>query len=769
MRTIARHRVYALINVSGLALGLCVCMSIFLLCSYELSFDSFHRDGDRIYRINNYMKVGSGSEVRIGAGKLPDDYKKKIPGLAALAGYYKLAVDKEGPTAAVRTIVTTSAYFDIMGYQWLAGSAPQALDEPNTVVLTSMRAEQYFGAMPAPEMIGKVVTLNDSLHLRVAGVVRDWQGNTDFPFTCFVSRGTFPDSLWDEAHSAALCKLGVGVAPAAVDTVLALLSRHGRAYSLATLRLEALRDVHYSDQGGTAHRPTLYALLAIGVFILILAIVNYINLATAQSMQRIKETAIRKVLGSGRASIMLQFLMETFLLTLFSAVLACLFVRPVLGMFRELIPTQVRFDPMQPATIGFVVGIVVVTTFLAGLYPAGVLAGYKAVNSLKGGRAAPAGAYSWGLRRALTVFQFTVSLSFIVAVLVIGDQIHYMRHTDLGFSSDGIVNFNTNDKDSLSKVKLLAERIRRLPGVSGAALENIVPMSAGRSILSLQPDPGVDDRKVVSMIVADEHYIPLYQIKLLAGTNLSPSDTMREFVINETLARSLGYMKPKEAIGRVVYWRHRPWPITGVVADFHEASFHESIAPLVLTQGSTTEVAVKLDIKGKQAADARAIMARIRWVWEGVYAHEPFEYEFLDGTIAELYSKEITTAWLMNIAAGIAIYISCMGLLGLSMFVVERRTKEIGIRKVLGATVGNIAVLLSRDLVFLIFLALLIATPIAWWGMSRWLRDFVYRVPVHWWLFLLAGVGGLAIALLTIGFHTLRAARANPVVALRSE
>lgn len=794
-RVLTRNKVYTTVNVLGLALGICACLVIGTIARYEFSFDRQHPGGERIYRIVSYLRINKDFPTEVVPcvpPDLPAAVQAGMPGVETVAPYHLLLQSKVnipgGPAFTATPIVTGPDYFSIMRYDWLVGDERTALTEPFKVVLSEKKARQYFGLSPLDQIIGRTIVYDDSLTVTVAGIVRDWTGNTDFPFTEFISLSTARQSFLqqslqlDAPHakeipftSRVLLRLAPNADSARADAVLASLfvkSLHPGIYPKAAL--QALSDVHFTESGDdteirTAHKPTLYALLGIALFILLLAVINYVNLSTAQSIGRDKEVAIRKVLGSSRASVILQFLTETFLLTLTAAALAALFVRPVLTAFRSFIPDGVRFHPLETGTLIFLAGITVSTALLAGLYPARMLSSYLPKLSLRGA-GAPKGSEKWWLRKGLIFFQFSVSLIFIIGTLVVGRQIHFMLTKDLGFRSDAVGSVSTGEsRDSLSRVKLLESRIAQLPGVVGVARENMPPMGSDLGMFGIQYRAGSDEKIGVLAIKADENFIPLYDIRLLAGRNLLPSDTIREVVINESLARRLGFASPDQAVGKMIFTWNKYVPIVGVVADFHKSSYRETVKPLLIAGMASTDLAIRLDTKGRPAAEARIILDRVQREWKKVYPHTPFEFGFLDDEIAQLYKKERTMSWLMKIATGITLFISCIGLFGLTMFTAERRTREIGIRKVLGASVPDIAILLGRDFVLLVILALLVASPVAWIFMHRWLQDFAYRITFGADLFLYSGAALLLVTMLTVSWHSLRAARANPVESLRAE
>jgi len=798
-RTLVRNKIYTLINVLGLALGICACLVIWVIVRYEFSFDRNHPGGSRIYRINSYeqfIKNEPEHLVPVVSADLPEAVRKEVPGVETVAPYHILDHDTATVVGTGKRIVGYPAtpiiagpeYFRIMTYDWLAGNEQTALDHPFSVVLTESRARKYFGTGPLNNLIGREIVYQDSLHVHVSGIVRDWSEHTDFPYTDFISLSTVDHSFLLQSlgldpsqpnkitpKESVLLKLGPKADPGHVRTVLsALYERQGVKPIYPRIELQSLSSVHFTPVGSgsaisTAQRSVLYALLSIALFILVLAMINYVNLATAQSLTRGKEISIRKVMGSGRISLIVQLLTETFLLTALAGLIAVLAAGPVLQVFQQFIPSGLRFSPFAPANCLFLLGITVLTTLLAGLYPARLLSAHSPVQALKGA-GAPRGGEKWWLRRGLIVFQFTISLLFIIGTMVIGRQIGFMLHKELGFRSDAIVTFTTDErKDSVSKARLLEEAIRQVPGVADVARENMPPMGSDRGIFTIRLVANSKERLIVEGITADEHYIQLYGIRLLAGRNLFPSDTLKEVVINESLSKALGFRSPAEAMGKQIYTWNKYVPIVGVVADFHKYSYRAPIQPLLIAGIACTDIAVRLDTKGRSAAEARAILARIGRQWKAFYPHRPFEFSFFDDDIAQLYQREQTMQWLMDIATGITLLISCIGLFGLTLFTTARRTREIGIRKVMGAGVTDILTLLGKDFVVLVLIALVLASAGGWYGMHWWLQDYAYRVSIGADVFLLAGGALLLVTVLTVGAQSLKAALVNPIKSLRTE
>jgi ABC-type antimicrobial peptide transport system permease subunit len=475
-------------------------------------------------------------------------------------------------------------------------------------------------------------------------------------------------------------------------------------------------------------------------------------------------------MGSKRSHLIFQFLTETLLLTLMAVCIAVLLVSPVLSFFRDYIPEGVVFN-LNIKNISLLVSVIVLTTLLAGFYPAFVLSGFRPVQSLTGSgfRTARDKGY---LRKSLIVFQFSISLLFIIGTLVISSQIRFMRSSYKGFSSDAIVNIPRVWRDHSDKVKGLAVSIGRIPGVEKVILQSFAPMGFPHMSQTLTYKGKEVIKLEASLHPGNEDYIPFYKMKLVAGRNMFHSDSLMELVINQTFSKSIGFSDPGEAIGKQITWFDgKTHPIVGVVADFHENSFHESMKPVVIAHMPEQEkgIALKLATRGKEVVEVKAIINQVEKQWKAIYPEDDFNYHFLNESITWLYDQETKTAWLMNVVMFITIFISCMGLFGLALFTAEQRTKEIGIRKVLGATVTNIVTLLSRDFVLLVVIALVVASPVAWYFMNRWLEDFAFRIHIGWGIFIAAGSLAIFIALFTVSFQAIKAATANPVESLKTE
>lgn len=531
------------------------------------------------------------------------------------------------------------------------------------------------------------------------------------------------------------------------------------------------------DYGKQANLSTLYGLLGIAAIILVIAAINFVNLSLAQSLQRVKEIGIRKIMGSSRAGLVFQFLTETFLMSLLALIFSLLIIKPVLAAFPSFVPKGLLPDILDPKTILFMVSLLAITTVISGLYPGLVLSSFQPADALKS-KTGIKGGFSDHFRKGLIVFQFTVSLIFIIASIFIGNQIHYMLRKDLGFKQDAIVTLDTNGWDSVGKKKLFAERIRNLSGVEQVSLADMPPAVHGNRIMPCIYQGPTTINIGVTLRQVDENYIPLYQIKMKTGRNFFAGDTARAVIINETCARMLGFQNPEKAIGKFLSsggpdlrGHQNPIPVIGVVADFNLQPLNRKIVPLVMYSIPANEnsYSIKLKTLGKDVGHFTDAMDDIEKVWKEIFPSQPFVYHFYDDAIADFYSKEQKTSQLVYLAMVIGVFISCIGLFALAALTAENRRKEIGIRKVLGANVSAIVTMLSKDFMKPVLIAILIASPIAGYLMNKWLQDYAYRIHDIWWIFVLAGAVALFIAMITVSSRAIKVAMANPVASLRSE
>jgi len=803
-RNFWRNKIFSLINIFGLAIGISAALVIYLIVDYEFSFENFQKDRERTYRVVTNMHFPDQDFKNSGVpGPLPEAARNEIPGIENSTMFWE--ANPVDVTIASKTeskkrfrkqdniIYADDRYFKFFNYQWLAGAPDNCLTGPNKVVLTESRAETYFPYNDIRNAVGQTIIYDDSVMATVTGIVKDIVEITDFTFKEFISLPTFRDKLnkvngWNEwgnvsSSSQFFIKLRKGVDTSQINKQLASVRKkyEKNAYLATDHFLQPLNDIHFNSDFDAfdhrqAHKPTLYGLLAVAAFLLILGCINFINLTTAQAAQRAKEIGVRKTMGGSRRQLMFQFLSETVLITFMSAIVSVLLTPWLLKVFTAYIPQGLRFDLIQqPGVIFFILLLVVAVSILSGSYPAVVLAGYKPVLVLK--NLAYSGTSqsrkAW-LRKTLTVTQFVIAQFFIIATLVVGKQIRYSLNKDMGFKKDAIIDFRVpyNYQRPDDKRFVLQQKLKAIPGIQKMSLSGLPPAHNGVNISTMKVtnNNGNEVETSVEVGQADTSYFELYRMKLLAGRNLEQSDTTKEYVVNENYARFLGYNNPSDILGHFLNHGSSKTPIVGVLADIHTKSLHSAIQPLAFSCEATRQTTFHIALPpGPNTDNWKKTISEIGNVWKEVYPDEEFSYEFFDESIAKFYKKEQDTANLLNWCAGLAVFISCLGLLGLVIYTTTQRTKEIGVRKVLGASVSQIVSLLSKDFIQLVMVALVIAAPVAWWAMNKWLQDFAYRTTISWWIFGITGMAMVVIALLTLSVQTIKSATANPVKSLRTE
>lgn len=802
-----------MINIAGLAIGISASLVIYLIVQHEFNFDKFHKDGDRIYRVVSKIEF-TDLTIRNSGVAVPTvkATRSEITGLENVthfitANEMKVSVPITGNQSPAtfrnqaKIIYADEEYFKLFDYQWLAGSSQSALNDPFQVVLTENRAKAYFSSLAPEDILGREILYDDSIKATVSGIVKNITGTTDFVFEEFISSATIAANSglknqwgWEEwgsinSSSQMFVKLKKGIQPSQVEKQLVSLrnkyrerSKEGDDKDDTQHKLQALSDIHFNPDYDTfgqrqGHKPTLYGLLAVASFLLILGCINFINLTTAQAAQRAKEIGIRKTMGSGKGQLVLQFLSETLLLTFLATLLSVVITPWLLKVFSDFIPPGISFASLnQPHVWFFLLATILIVTVLSGLYPAFVLTRFQPVAVLKNqafsGTAQTRKAW---LRKTLTVTQFVIAQFLIIATLVVSKQVHYSLNKELGYKREAIVNFNTrwnffSDKKDDRRFALL-QKLNAIPEIEKISLAGSAPASNNTSTTTMKYSSG--DKKVETMVevkYADTGYFELYKMKLLAGRNLQESDTTKEFVINETYAKLLGFAKPGDAIGHFIE-RNFQVPIVGVISDFHTKSTHQAIKPLAFSSAGKNSYTFHLALKPRGADGElwKRALAKVEKSYKELYPEEDFKYQFYDESIASFYKTEQDISRLLKWSAGLCIFISCLGLLGLVMYITNTRTKEIGVRKVLGASVTQLVTLLSKDFIALVLVAFLIALPVAWWAMNNWLQDFVYRTSLSWWVFAVTGAGMILIALLILSIRTIKSAIENPVKSLRTE
>jgi predicted permease len=787
IRSLSRNKVYSLINTTGLAVGIAVCLVIFIFIRYEQSFDNFHSAGQRIYRV--LTKGEKGDSTASVPFPLPTAIRNDFPQwqVAGIFSWEELLINipvKAGePEKKFKEksggYMVEPSFFSIFHFPWLAGDSSKVLQAPNAVVLTRATAERYFGNWKAA--MGKTLKINGHNIFTVMGILADPPSNTDFQLKLIFpySIGNFSSSKdWWTINSDHECYLLLppNTTAVAIDRQLGALSKKYRsADNKSTQVLQALNDVHFDAQAGNYSGKTISpdrirTLWLIAAFILVIACVNFINLSTAQAVNRAREVGVRKVLGGNRWQLTRQFLLETLLLVVTGVALAIVITSLLLRPVGEVldIPLSYNFF-LKDEVLLFLAAITVIITLLAGFYPALVLSAFNPITALKSKLVAK-NTKGVSLRRGLVVFQFIIAQGLIIGTLLIIKQLNYFENTSMGFDKKAIVTVPfPADSLGLSKIDYLRNSLLAVKGIEEVSFNSAAPANDDNWWTNFNFDhskKGTNFAAIQKWV--DRNYLGTYSLHLVAGRNISANDSVKEFLVNEKMVEKLGFSDPHAVLNKEInLWDgFAVGPIVGVVKDFYPASLRDTLAPVFMMnlKRGFSSAGIKMS-----SANLPGALESIKKIWNDVYPDYVFEYQFLDEKIAGFYKEEAQLSHFYKIFAGIAIFLSCLGLYGLASFMAVQRIKEVGIRKVLGATIGNIVYLFSKEFILLIGIAFVIATPLAWYFVHQWVQNYVYRIPISGWVFVLGGFASVLVALVTVSFQAIKAAMSNPANSLRSE
>ena len=799
LRNILRHKGFSFINIAGLTLGLTACILIGLFVWDEHQYDRSIRDGDRIYRIySKYTSSGETGERAVAPPMFATTLMLDFPEVeqttrVMMQGEYNMLFEA-GKTQLYesRGYFVDSTFFEVFPLSFRYGSAKNALDQPSYIVLSDDMAERLFGST---DPVGKEILMNKQ-PLVVKGVFeRDPKFHLQFHYLRSVSSIGLPQQrmqswTWNQFFNYAKLKKGTDI-----RTLEIKFQKDVKEKSAPFTRessntnepyFQALKDIHlYSanfkfDAAQRGNITYVNALTIIAIFILLIACFNFVNLATAKSLQRAKEVGVRKAIGAARKQLMLQFIGETLLFAFISILLSigiAALLLPWLNQFTGKHISSALFA--KPFVIGLFLAVTAAVGILAGLYPALVLSKFKPVKVLKGTLSASEepGKIPW-LRHGLVVIQFTLSVLLIISTIVVFNQVNYLHNKDLGFNKEEIMFFPMRGDSMFRKVDAFKDRLLQSPGVSAVSIGYGYPGDAvaGDEILVMRNGQRVSES--ATQITVDYDYVTTLGLKIIAGRDFSKSmgtDRDHAWIINETAVKQLGFDTPQKALGQTLSWH--PWgasnpdslkigEVVGVVKDFNYKSLYDKVETTVIQ--IFPDAAYKVAVKLKTDNLANTIEA-VTKVWNTFTPEYPIEYKFLDENFEQMYHSEDKLKTLLGIFTSIAIFVGCLGLFGLAAYSAERRRKEVGIRKVLGASTQGMVVLLSKDFIKLVLVSLIIASPVAWYFMNQWLQDFAYRVNIGWWVFAAASILALGIAFITVSFQAIRAAIANPARSLRTE
>ena len=780
--SISKHKAYSIINVLGLTLGIASCLIIFLVVQYELSYDKFNSKADRTYRVtlnaidfNPCVSLAIATPMRNDFPELEEVSQVWYRG-SSLITIGQKKFEEEGGAFA-------DEYFSsVFDYHWLEGNYKTALKEPNTIVLTESLAHKYFGNS---EAIGQMINLENRYNLKVTGVIKDLPGNTHLPFKYLVSFETIKKDV--SGMMTAFYAIPGGsftyiVAPKNYNISKIQNHIHGfieknwgkEIADGARLPLQPLTDIHFDPRylnntiSYTTSRETYYVLAAVAVLIIIIACINFINLATAQAIRRAKEVGVRKVLGSNRSQLIAQFLGETSLMVIVALVLALILTALLLPLLSTWLDIKISITQLlQPAVIALILLSALAVVLLAGLYPAFVQSAFKPIESLKS--KATLSFKGLTLRKSLVVIQFAISQIMIVGTLVVAYQMDFFENRNLGFNKDAVISVGIPDQQ---KTEVLKQQWAQNPGIKQVCFSSGAPVINGNFTSFISPEIGLTKDDVTEMKFIDETYTDMFQLTMLAGnkityTKKSENDTVYDVVVNETMIHKLGVQDPQKAIGKHIILNGNWYcNIMGVVKDFQSESKHKAIRPCVLMYRADNFYMASVKLA---PANMNKTIEAIDKSWSALFPQSVFSYEFLDDHIAEWYRQEEKEYTAFKMFAAVAILIGCLGLYGLVAFAAAQRTKEVGIRKVLGASLTDIVLLFSKEFVLLIAVAFLIAAPVAYYVMNNWLHSFAYQINIGANIFVIAIMSSFVIAACTIAYEAIKSAVTNPVKSLRIE
>lgn len=793
-RNIKKNKLFSFINVLGLSIGIATFFIIILYVQDEVSYDRFNEKADRIARIIFQANVNGGKiNESVVMAPVAQTLKNDFPEVEDATRIVNFGMPKVEYNGKVfkndRLAMVDPNLFSVFTLPMIKGEARTALLQPNTIVLTKTTAQKYFGLEDA---LGKMLSINgDSALYKVTGVMEDVPANSHFYFEMLGSMATYSEAKSDSwmyggFHTYVLLKPGTDIKkiesrlPAMVEKYMGPQIQTQMGLSLEQFRtkgnqlgfaLQRLTDIHLNSNTSNEFEPGgnrsyVYIFSGVAIFMLIVACINFINLSTAGASRRAKEVGVRKVAGSGRSQLIKQFLSESVLITLFALAVAFILVKISLPAFNHIAGKELSFT-IVPVLV--FVGLGLIVGVIAGIYPAFYISSFKPIHVLKGKIAT--GNKTFGLRSGLVVFQFFISVALIIGTIVVYQQMKFIQNKDLGYNKEQLItvpnSYLLGNKEQVFKQELLQD-----PRITGATVSFYKPAGPSYYNNALAYPQG-NDRLIVNGVDyhVDDQYIPVMGMHMISGRNFSKeyATDSSAIILNETAATALGW-NAETALNKTVIRQNSQrghnyaYHVVGVVKNFNFKSLHENITPLFMTLYPEGGLIFKI-----KTSDIAGLLATMKTKWESYKMEEPFEYSFMDDLYNKTYAAEQKTGTILNIFSMLTIFIACLGLFGLVTYTAEQRTKEIGIRKVLGASVIQVTQMLSRDFLKLVLIASLIAFPVAWWGMNKWLQGFAYRIDISWWIFLIAGVLAVLIALITVSFQAIKAALANPVKSLRTE
>ncbi|MBC7417302.1 MAG: ABC transporter permease [Pedobacter sp.] len=795
-RNLIKHKTFSVINISGLAIGMSICFIILLYVQNELSYDRFNKHADSIVRIAFKADINGGKIFETNvmppvAQALKNDYPEVQDATRLqVAGTPKVTYKEKGFKDDELAFVDAN-FFNIFTLPLIAGNRKTALQEPNTIILTKALAQKYFGN---ENPIGKTLNFQkENAQFKVTGLIDKVPVNSHFHFDMFASMASLTNAKSDswmgsgfftylllkpgydykklEAKLSEMVKKYMG--PQIQQSMGISLDQFITKGNQLGFVLQPLTSIHLHSHSNyeldvPGNAMYVYVFGVIAAFILLIACINFVNLSTASAANRAKEVGVRKVIGSTKIQLIKQFLVESALLVFIALLLSFIIIQVILPVFNTISDKDLSFD-FNLKIIGSFIGLGLLVSILAGIYPAFFLASFKPITVLKG--KLTSSNRTFGVRSGLVVFQFFISVGLIIGTVVVQQQMQYIQNKNLGYDKEQLLSIPNSNALGKNE-QIFKEDMLRDPRVINATVSSYKPAgpSNGGNALSFLEGHENQIMKTQEYHI-DEQYIPTFGMKMASGRNFSPTfkTDSTAMVINETAAKAYGWNNVT-AVGKTIIRQNSnrgtniPYHVVGVVKDFNFQSLHEPITPLLMTLNPDWGLIFKV-----KTADIQGLLSDMKKHWSVFNTDEPFSYTFMDDLYKKTYLAEEKTGTILNVFASFTILVACLGLFGLITYTAEQRSKEIGIRKVLGASVSQVVQMLSKDLIKLVFVACVFAFPISYWIMGKWLQSFAFRINISWWMFVIAGLSALLIALITVSFQSIKAALANPVKSLRSE
>ena len=788
-RNLLNNKVFSAINIFGLAVGLACCILMFLFIQHELSYDKFHVNSKNLYRVTSVAEGAIGkTDLAVTPSAWVPLMKKDYP---EIKNYVRLLKDEKsivGEAGKEHAVVNNllfadSTFFDVFSFKLLKGNPANALGQPNTIVLTEEAAKKYFGNEdPVGKTLEATTAFAPTFNLQVTGVVSKPPTNSHLKFDALISMSTLGDisNLWAYHMYHTYIVLADKASETSLETKLKSFSdkyitNNPNADGKQEIHLQPITDIHlHSQMAGELEEngdiKYVYVFSGIALFVLLIASLNFMNLSTVRSLSRAKEVGLRKVVGAERQQLIKQFLGESVLVSFLALILSIIIVFFTIPVFNQLSGRTVQINPV--ANYNYILLLILLTGFvgiLSGIYPASVLSSFKPVEVLKG--SFQKSIKGNALRKVLVTLQFVISIGLIASTILVYRQMQFVQNKKLGFDKEKVIVVTIQKNGDPKKIEGLKASLMNLPGVISASAASTIPSTKIPVNLIHDESSATNENRSMQMLFVDHDFVKTMEMKLIAGRNFSKSfstDESEGFIVNNEAVKQAGWKTAKDAIGKSFQWVMpdqvlKTGKIIGVVEDFHITPLKSTVQPLVMHILPRRFQYLYVRLNADNA------LSKIEKTFKGFNHDQPFEYTFLDDTINAMYASEKKLGKIFAYFSGLAILIACMGILGLSIYSTQQRIKEIGIRKVLGATPVNIVKELSKEFIKPVFIAAIIASPVAWYAMNKWLQEFAYRIDLSVGVFVLAGVVALLIALVTVSFQAIKAAFANPVDTLRTE